>query len=44
MQSSRIVSEAEWLAARKSLLEKEKAFTRLRDELVSPAVTSLGKS
>lgn len=30
---SRVVSQAEWLAARKELLIKEKEFTRLRDEL-----------
>src|SRR5438552_3576836 len=29
----RVVSQAEWLAARKELLGKEKEFTRLRDEL-----------
>jgi predicted dithiol-disulfide oxidoreductase (DUF899 family) len=29
----RIVSEAEWLEARKALLAKEKEFTRLREEL-----------
>jgi predicted dithiol-disulfide oxidoreductase (DUF899 family) len=29
----KIVSREEWLAARKALLEKEKAWTRLRDEL-----------
>ena len=29
----RVVSAREWLAARRELLEKEKAFTRLRDEL-----------
>jgi predicted dithiol-disulfide oxidoreductase (DUF899 family) len=29
----RVVSPQEWLAARRGLLEKEKAFTRLRDEL-----------
>jgi len=29
----KVVSPAEWLAARKQLLEKEKEFTRLRDEL-----------
>ena len=29
----KIVSEAEWFAARKSFLAKEKEFTRLRDEL-----------
>jgi predicted dithiol-disulfide oxidoreductase (DUF899 family) len=28
-----VVSQAEWLAARKELLRKEKEFTRLRDEL-----------
>jgi predicted dithiol-disulfide oxidoreductase (DUF899 family) len=30
---SRVVPQAEWLAARKELLSKEKEFTRLRDEL-----------
>jgi predicted dithiol-disulfide oxidoreductase (DUF899 family) len=29
----KVVSPAEWLAARKELLQKEKEFTRLRDEL-----------
>jgi|SRR5579872_5521217 len=29
----KVVSPTEWLAARKQLLEKEKEFTRLRDEL-----------
>ena len=29
----RIVSREEWLAARRELLVKEKAFTKLRDEL-----------
>jgi predicted dithiol-disulfide oxidoreductase (DUF899 family) len=33
MQPQKIVSEAEWLAARKALLAKEKEFTRARDEL-----------
>ena len=33
MESPRIVSQAEWLAARKELLKKEKEFTRLRDDL-----------
>jgi len=31
--TAKIVSAAEWTAARKELLEKEKAFTKLRDEL-----------
>ena len=31
--SAKVVSQAEWLAARKELLAKEKEFTRLRDEL-----------
>ena len=31
--AAKVVSPAEWLAARKQLLEKEKEFTRLRDEL-----------
>jgi predicted dithiol-disulfide oxidoreductase (DUF899 family) len=30
---AKVVSKAEWLAARKELLNKEKEFTRLRDEL-----------
>jgi predicted dithiol-disulfide oxidoreductase (DUF899 family) len=29
----KIVSQAEWLAARKGFLTKEKEFSRLRDEL-----------
>ena len=33
MKLSRVVSPAEWLAARKQFLVKEKEFTRLRDEL-----------
>ena len=33
MEQHRVVSSAEWLAARKELLTKEKEFTRLRDEL-----------
>ena len=33
MTDHRVVSPDEWLAARKALLTKEKAFTRLRDEL-----------
>src|SRR5258708_3941084 len=33
MEQSKVVSPAEWLAARKQLLKKEKEFTRLRDEL-----------
>jgi predicted dithiol-disulfide oxidoreductase (DUF899 family) len=31
--AAKVVSPAEWLAARKQLLAKEKEFTRLRDEL-----------
>jgi predicted dithiol-disulfide oxidoreductase (DUF899 family) len=31
--SPKVVSQTEWLAARKELLAKEKEFTRLRDEL-----------
>src|SRR5262252_9572240 len=31
--AAKIVSPADWLAARKELLAKEKEFTRLRDEL-----------
>ena len=33
LQSHKIVSSAEWLAARKELLVKEKEFSRLREEL-----------
>lgn len=33
MQQHEIVSYDEWLAARRTLLEKEKAFTKLRDDL-----------
>ncbi len=32
-EGPKVVSQAEWLAARKELLSKEKEFTRLRDEL-----------
>ena len=33
MTDHRVVSEAEWLAARKDLLAKEKDFTRQRDAI-----------
>jgi predicted dithiol-disulfide oxidoreductase (DUF899 family) len=33
IEGTKVVSPAEWLAARKQLLAKEKEFTRLRDEL-----------
>ncbi len=33
VQNPKVVSPAEWLAARKELLAKEKEFTRMRDEL-----------
>ncbi len=33
MKSPRVVSEAEWLVARKELLAREKEFTRQRDAL-----------
>src|SRR6266702_5656866 len=33
MGNPKVVSPAEWLAARKELLKKEKEFTRLRDQL-----------
>ncbi len=33
MEGPKVVSQAEWLAARKELLSKEKEFTRLRDQL-----------
>jgi predicted dithiol-disulfide oxidoreductase (DUF899 family) len=32
-EAPKVVGQAEWLAARKELLRKEKEFTRLRDEL-----------
>src|ERR1700704_734202 len=32
-EDSKVVSQAEWLAARKELLRKEKEFNRLRDDL-----------
>lgn len=35
MSSHKIVSDASWLEARKDLLEKEKEFTRMRDELTA---------
>jgi predicted dithiol-disulfide oxidoreductase (DUF899 family) len=33
MEQHKVVSKDEWIAARKQLLEKEKEFTRLRDQL-----------
>jgi len=33
MTTHQVVSPQQWLTARRQLLEKEKAFTRLRDEL-----------
>jgi len=33
VQRPKVVSQAEWIAARRELLSKEKEFTRLRDEL-----------
>src|SRR5258708_31243535 len=33
IKEHKVVSETEWLAARKALLAKEKTFTRLRDQL-----------
>ena len=33
MENPKVVSPAEWLAARKELLKKEKEFSRLRDQL-----------
>src|ERR1700722_5055136 len=33
IQDHKVVSPNEWIAARKQLLQKEKEFTRLRDEL-----------
>jgi len=35
MNSPRIVSQAEWLEARKALMVKEKELTRLRDQLAA---------
>ena len=34
MQHNQIVSQQEWINARKSLLAKEKAFTKQRDALI----------
>src|SRR5271169_1515193 len=33
LEHPEVVSQTEWLAARKAFLQKEKEFTRLRDEL-----------
>jgi hypothetical protein len=33
VEHPKVVPQAEWLAARKAFLKKEKEFTRLRDEL-----------
>lgn len=33
MTEHRVVSHDEWVASRKEFLEREKAFTRARDEL-----------
>ena len=33
LRNHRVVSRDEWLTARKALLQKEKEFTRLRDDL-----------
>ena len=33
MSTHQVVSPDQWLASRKALMDKEKAFTRLRDEL-----------
>jgi len=45
MEPPKVVAPAEWAAARKELLKKEKEFSRLRDELSrqAPRIT-LGKS
>ena len=41
----KVVSQGDWLVARKELLVKEKEFSRLRDETESAAQGSpLGKS
>ena len=32
-ENPKVVSQAEWVAARKELLKKEKEFSRLRDDL-----------
>ena len=44
MVQSKVVSETEWLAARKQLLDEEKEFTRLRDQLSQTPRSPLGKS
>jgi predicted dithiol-disulfide oxidoreductase (DUF899 family) len=33
LQDHKVVSETEWIAARKELLRKEKEITKLRDQL-----------
>jgi predicted dithiol-disulfide oxidoreductase (DUF899 family) len=33
IENPKVASPAEWLAARKELLAKEKEFTRLRDDM-----------
>jgi predicted dithiol-disulfide oxidoreductase (DUF899 family) len=33
LEGHKVVSESEWIEARKSLLKKEKEFTALRDQL-----------
>jgi len=38
IKAHKIVSENEWIEARKALLKKEKEFTTLRDQL-SPTTT-----
>ena len=40
----KVVSEAEWLKARKKLLVKEKNFLRLQDAMSAQRRTTLGQS
>ena len=35
MSTHQVVSSEQWLAARKAFMDKEKDFTRLRDELAA---------
>ena len=44
MQPHKIVSQAEWLDARKALLAKEKEYTRLRDQISAAMGAGLADS
>jgi predicted dithiol-disulfide oxidoreductase (DUF899 family) len=42
-EDHKVVSESEWIEARKSLLKKEKEFTILRDQLNPSDANSHGR-